>query len=140
MAFNWRDHDDQTIEHHFSPRLTIPDAMDFFEALPAMAEAARENLGGRIDIRYGQSPKETLDQFPAVNDVLGSLPPTLIFIHGGYWRMMDKSDYSHVASDMVHDGITHISLNYDLCPEVPKNTCRQRASPNPRQIKYSKTG
>ena len=32
--------------------------------------------------------------------------------------MMDKSDHSHVASDMVYVGLTHISLNYDLCPSV----------------------
>ena len=118
MTFNWRDHDDETIEYHFNPRLTIPDAIELIQAIPQFAALARETLSGQIDIRYGHRPKETLDVFPATTATLGSPPPALVFIHGGYWRMMDKSDYSHVASDMVHDGITHISLNYDLCPQV----------------------
>ena len=118
MAFNWRNHDDETIEYHFNPRLTIPDAMDLLQAMPDIAASARMSLDGSIDIRYGKRPKETLDVFPATTEVMGDPPPALIFIHGGYWRMMDKSDHSHVASDMVQSGVTHISLNYDLCPEV----------------------
>ena len=118
MAFNWRNHDDETIEYHFNPRLTIPDAMDLLQAMPDIAASARMSLDGSIDIRYGKRPKETLDVFPATTGVMGDPPPALIFIHGGYWRMMDKSDHSHVASDMVQSGVTHISLNYDLCPEV----------------------
>ncbi len=118
MTFDWREHDDETIEHHFNPRLTIPDAMDLLQVMPRLAEEARKELGGELDIRFGDRPKETLDIFPAQLDALGSPPPALIFIHGGYWRMMDKKDHSHVATDMVKDGVTHISLNYDLCPEV----------------------
>ena len=118
MTFDWREHDDDTVEYHFNPRLTIPDAMELLKGMPALAEAARQDLGGALDVRYGDRLKETLDAFPAQSDALGSPPPALIFIHGGYWRMMDKSDHSHVASDMVKDGVAHISLNYDLCPDV----------------------
>ena len=114
MAFNWRNHDDETIEYHFNPRLTIPDAMDLLQAMPDIAASARMSLDGSIDIRYGKRTKETLDVFPAATEVMGDPPPALIFIHGGYWRMMDKSDHSHVASDMVQSGVTHISLNYEL--------------------------
>ena len=118
MTFDWREHDDDTVEYHFNPRLTIPDAMELLKGMPALAKAARQDLGGALDVRYGDRPKETLDAFPAQSNALGSPPPALIFIHGGYWRMMDKSDHSHVASDMVKDGVAHISLNYDLCPDV----------------------
>lgn len=118
MTFDWRTHDDEIIEDHFNPRRTIPDAMELLSDMPLLAQKARKELGGELDVRYGDRPKETLDVFPAQSDALGFLPPALIFIHGGYWRMMDKSDHSHVASDMVQDGVAHISLNYDLCPEV----------------------
>ena len=38
-------------------------------------------------------PSETLDVFPApVADA-----PVLVFIHGGYWRALDKSDHSFIA-------------------------------------------
>ncbi len=118
MTFNWRDQDNETVEYHFNPRLSIPNAMDLLTGLPARSEAARNSLTANLDVRYGDRPKETLDIFHAATDALGSPPPVVIFIHGGYWRMMDKKDYSHIAADMVGEGISHISLNYDLCPSV----------------------
>lgn len=118
MAFEWRDEDDETIEYHFNPRLTIPNVMDLLSPLPERSAAARQSLTANLDVRYGDRPKENLDIFPAEGEAMGTPPPAQIFIHGGYWRMMDKSDYSHLATDIVKQGITHISLNYDLCPEV----------------------
>jgi arylformamidase len=118
MSFDWRSEDDETIEYHFNPRLTIPNAMDLIGELPGRAERARESLSGDYDVRYGPGPKECFDIFAAASDAKGVPPPAQIFIHGGYWRAMDKSDYSHLATDVVAAGVTHISLNYDLCPEV----------------------
>jgi arylformamidase len=42
--------------------------------------------GGRIDLRYGEGPRQRLDFFA------GRRPgaPTLAYIHGGYWQMNDK--------------------------------------------------
>ena len=83
MAFNWREHDDETIEYHFNPRLSIPNAMDILQSIPTISASARESLEGQIDIRYGKRPKETLDVFPAKSHKLGTPPPALIFVHGG---------------------------------------------------------
>ena len=118
MKFDWRSETDETIEHHFNPRMTLPDVIELLADSSQRAAAAHENLTGRYDIRYGERPKESFDLFPAQSEALGALPPAQIFIHGGYWRMMDKSDYSHLATNVVTAGATHISLNYDLCPEV----------------------
>ena len=118
MTFDWREEDDETIEYHFNPRLTVPDTMSLLQAMPARAAVARERLNAKLDIRYGKRPKETLDLFPAATDAFGTLSPAQIFIHGGYWRMMDKSDHSHLATDVVAAGVAHISLNYDHCPAV----------------------
>lgn len=118
MTFDWRNEDDETIEYHLNPRMTVPDTVEFLGAMAARSQLAREELEGRLDIRYGARPKETLDVFPAASDALGSTPPAQIFIHGGYWRMSDKGDVSHLATDVVAAGATHISLNYDLCPAV----------------------
>jgi len=118
MAFDWRQEDDETIEYHFIPGITVPNTADLLGALPNRAAQARATLDGELDVRYGPGPKETLDIFAATTDAKGTPPPAQIFIHGGYWRAMDKSDYSHLATDVVAAGVTHISLNYDLCPEV----------------------
>ncbi len=118
MAFNWREADDAEIEYHMNPRQTIENPAPLLEGLPVRAAKARESLEGIYDVRYGDRPKETIDVFPAQSGNLGTPPPAQIFIHGGYWRMMDKSDYSHLALPIVAAGATHISVNYDLCPEA----------------------
>jgi arylformamidase len=68
----------------------------------------------RLDLRYGVGPSETLDIFPAEQ----SGAPVLLFIHGGWWRSLDKSDFSFVAPSFVADGATVVLPNYALCPSV----------------------
>jgi arylformamidase len=42
----------------------------------------------------------------------------LVFIHGGYWRSLDKSDHSFVAPPLVRGGACVVVPNYALCPAV----------------------
>jgi arylformamidase len=42
----------------------------------------------------------------------------LMFIHGGYWRALDKSDFSFLAPALAGAGITVAVPNYALCPDV----------------------
>ena len=42
----------------------------------------------------------------------------LMFIHGGYWRALDKKDHSFVAAELVKHGVTVAVPNYALCPSV----------------------
>jgi arylformamidase len=41
-----------------------------------------------------------------------------MFIHGGYWRSLDKKDFSFLAPALVDGGISLAVVNYDLCPKV----------------------
>lgn len=67
-----------------------------------------------LDVSYGKEPLQNLDIFPS------PLPnsPILVFIHGGYWRSLDKSSYSFVAERFVHEHITVAVINYRLIPTV----------------------
>jgi arylformamidase len=40
----------------------------------------------------------------------------VIFIHGGYWRSLDKSDHSFVAPALHDMGACAVVVNYALCP------------------------
>jgi arylformamidase len=44
--------------------------------------------------------------------------PLLVFIHGGYWRSLDKSDFSYVAPSFTHAGAAVAVINYRLIPKV----------------------
>jgi arylformamidase len=67
----------------------------------------------RLDLPYGAHPLETLDVFapPNANDA-----PVLVFIHGGYWRSMDKADHRFLAEPFVQGGAVVVLINYPLCP------------------------
>jgi arylformamidase len=81
----------------------------------AEASAAARRLGpAALDIPYGAEPAQTLDVFPASSP--GA--PVLVFIHGGYWRALDKADFSFVAPSFVADGAMVVLPNYGLCPAV----------------------
>ena len=67
-----------------------------------------------LDLRYGDAPGETLDLFPSRRGD-GSC---MMFIHGGYWRSLDKKDFSFLAPTFVAGGISLAVVNYDLCPKV----------------------
>jgi arylformamidase len=41
-----------------------------------------------------------------------------VFIHGGYWRSLDKADHSFVAPAFTQRGVCVVVPNYALCPAV----------------------
>jgi arylformamidase len=42
----------------------------------------------------------------------------LVFLHGGYWRGLDKADHSFVAPPFTQAGACVVVPNYALCPAV----------------------
>jgi arylformamidase len=102
------------IESQYNPRKAVPDVEAFAERAASRSAATRASRRARLDLRYGASPLSTLDVFPA--DAPDA--PLHVFLHGGYWRGRDKSDYSYVADALVPLGITTVVMNYDLCPAV----------------------
>jgi arylformamidase len=106
------------LEREYNPRATIANALALFSQWKARAGEAREACKTRIDLAYGDSPAEKLDFFPAA-DAGGAGSAVLVFIHGGYWRALDKADFSWVAPPYVAAGISVAVLNYGLAPKTP---------------------
>ncbi len=105
-------------EAHFNPRIAVPAADVHLERAARAAASARERIavGSRFDLRYGTGPKQTLDVLKASCSTAPA--PIVIFIHGGYWRALDKNDHTHLALPFTGAGAVFLNLNYDLCPDV----------------------
>ena len=76
------------------------------------SEIEREQQDCFLDISYGPGVNETLDIFPCE----ANQAPVLIFIHGGYWRSLDKADHSFIAPAFTQQGVCVVVPNYALCP------------------------
>jgi acetyl esterase/lipase len=66
------------------------------------------------DLRYGESPRQRLDFFPA----LIPARPTVFYIHGGYWQWIDKEEESFVAEGPLAHDLNVAILEYTLSPEA----------------------
>src|SRR5438105_9315071 len=102
------------LDLQYNNRARIPEHPQIFERWARASAMAREGLSRRLDVAYGDAPAETLDVFPCPS----ANAPVLVFIHGGYWRSLDKSDVSFVAPSFVHGGAMAVIPNYALCPAV----------------------
>ena len=105
-TFDWRGLSNEELEPHFNPRIAVPDAMDWLARFTSRSAAIRENLAGDYDRRYGDGEKCVYDFHPADGPGDGGKAPLVIFIHGGYWRLMDKSDHSFVVPPLTARGFS----------------------------------
>ena len=107
-------HDPAWLDVQYNNRARIPEHPQIFERWMRASALAREKLIGTLDIAYGSEPGETLDVF----DARRPGAPVLVFIHGGYWRSLDKREHSFVAPAFVDAGAAVVVPNYALCPAV----------------------
>ncbi len=77
------------------------------------AEAAARS---RLDVAYGQHPREQYDLFLSEN--ANPQAPLVVYIHGGYWQRGDRKDLSFLAKSFNAAGIDYALPSYPLCPEV----------------------
>jgi arylformamidase len=98
----------------YNPRLTVSGYEEIFERWERNSERARARLDCYLDVPYGHADTETLDVFRARGESRG----LLMYIHGGYWRSLDKKRFSFIAPALAEAGVTVAVVNYALCPAV----------------------
>ncbi|HSC65319.1 MAG TPA: alpha/beta hydrolase [Caldimonas sp.] len=98
----------------YNNRARIPEHPAILREWDERSHHARASLACTLDVAYGAAPSERLDVFaPRSPDA-----PVLVYIHGGYWRALDKRDQSFVALPFVAAGAMVVLPNYALCPAV----------------------
>jgi arylformamidase len=102
------------LDRQYDNRARVPAHADILGRWAQASALAQDSLSRRLDVAYGEGPGETLDVYPAPAD----RAPVLVFIHGGYWRSLDKRDVAFVAPSFVHAGAMVVLPNYALCPAV----------------------
>jgi arylformamidase len=99
----------------YDNRARVPEHARHFANWAQASALVREKTPCRLDLRYGGRPAETLDLFfPSAET--RSPAPVLVFIHGGYWRSLGKSDFSFVAPSFNADGALVVVPEHTLAP------------------------
>ena len=101
-------------ESMFNNRAAVPEFQSHFDGWATRSEQARRSLDVELDVPYGDDRMETMDIFRP----RGEAKALLMFIHGGYWRSLDKKHHSFVAAPFVNAGAAVAAINYSLCPAV----------------------
>jgi arylformamidase len=110
--------DPAALDKLYNNRLLVPECMDILQRWTQDSAAVRQSAHCKIDIAYGLGDKEKLDIFSAAKSSMSKAAPVLIFIHGGYWRSLDKADQSFLAPAFTQSGSCIVIPNYSLCPAV----------------------
>lgn len=101
-------------EQQYNPRASVANFQEIFDGWDAKSVAALQTLDGYTDVAYGPHPMQKLDVWRSK----GESKAALMFIHGGYWRALDKRPFSLIAPAFVDAGVTFFNINYALSPSV----------------------
>jgi arylformamidase len=110
--------DATTLDNLYNNRLLVTDCLDILQRWTQDSASVRQSVDCKLDVAYGHGDKEKLDIFPSNKTSSLQAAPVLIFIHGGYWRSLDKSDQSFLAPVFTRQGCCFVIPNYSLCPAV----------------------
>jgi acetyl esterase/lipase len=98
----------------FRTRDHVPDFDARLKEYEERSARTRATLRMAADLPYGGGEHETLDLFFPEGKVAER--PIHLFIHGGYWRMFSKRDFSFIADTVTAAGAIAAIIDYALMP------------------------
>jgi len=113
-SFIYKHYDQVALNHQYNNRELVPHYQQYFDLWPVLNREVLDQFTFLRDIPYGDGLNEKLDIYPAQRK--GG--PTMIFIHGGYWQMMDRADFRFIAKAFVPHDIHTVIIGYPLAPAV----------------------
>jgi arylformamidase len=106
-------------EAEYNNRARVPDYEQIFARWAQEGELYRVDALKRdraeLGLSYGDTPRQSVDLF--MPDA-GESASIAMFIHGGWWRSLDPSQFSQMARGPNAHGVTVAVVGYDLCPNV----------------------
>jgi arylformamidase len=96
----------------------IPGSVDLIETWSIKAAAYRQSMSAaacaHLNVGYGDEARNKFDLFMPEKKPGG----LVVFVHGGFWQMLDKSYWSHLAKGAVDQGWSVAIPSYALAPEA----------------------
>lgn len=110
---------DGALEREYNLRIRHPERGAVYDRFAADSAALRSSHAGFETLQYGATPNSAIDFFRAP---ARDRAPLFVFIHGGYWRALDRRIFSFLARPWLARGV-HVALpGYDLAPATSVRT------------------
>jgi arylformamidase len=107
-------------EVEYNNRARVPEHPQIFARWSgAAADFRASHRNAELGLRYGTGERQIVDLFWPGQ---GREAPIALFIHGGYWRSLEPTGFSHLAAGVNAHGTAFAAVGYDLCPQVTVET------------------
>ena len=113
----YKHYNQEQLNNQYNTRLQVPDYADYFDRWERLSRQTADQNTILKDIPFGAHPEELLDIFPS--KIHHS--KTLVFIHGGYWHLLDKTMFHFLAGHFLNYNVTTVLINYPLAPRSSIN-------------------
>lgn len=101
-------------EAEYDNRGRHPEHPEIFARWQAASAEYRKAADADLDIPYGPGERNRFDLYrPAAG---GGGAPLAVFIHGGYWRTLDREMFAFIARAFNEAGFAIALPSYTLCP------------------------
>ncbi|HZH36212.1 MAG TPA: alpha/beta hydrolase [Flavisolibacter sp.] len=114
----YQSHNQASLDNQYNNRLHVPNFQDYLDRWELWSRETERSLPVTKDMAYGNLPGERLDVYPSPH----RHSKTLVFIHGGWWHLLDKALFHFLAAGFRPYGITTVLLTY---PQAPKHSMDQ---------------
>jgi arylformamidase len=109
----YKHYNQEQLNYQYNTRLQVPDYANYFDRWERLSRQTAEHNTIQKSIPFGDHPEERLDIFPS--KIHHS--KTLVFIHGGYWHLLDKTMFHFLAGHFLKYNVTTVLVNYPLAPK-----------------------
>jgi arylformamidase len=109
----YRGMDRTALDAAYNNSAAVANSSALMAELRARGDRLRSEMPQHLDLRYGPAPRNRIDYFSAQ-----ARGPVLMFIHGGYWQMRAKEDFSALARGPLAHGIDVAMIGYTLAPDI----------------------
>lgn len=102
----------------YDNRASVTDFGEYLEKWKTEAAQFRDEMSAedrcRLSLSYAPRERNVADLFMPKSEVKG----LVIYVHGGYWRALDKSYWSHLSKGALEDGWAFAVPSYTLAPQA----------------------
>ena len=109
----YRGMDRAALDAAYNNSAAVANSTEVMADFQLRSDRLRARKNRHLDLRYGTAERNRIDYFAA--DAPG---PVLVFIHGGYWQMRAKENFSFLAEGPLAHGIHVALVGYTLAPDI----------------------